>query len=341
MFNVPRHQEAVLFNTKTHSLSFNSSTPVIIAADELLIKVHSTAITRGELEWGSFVNWPDEQIPCYDVSGTIISAPTVSGSSHSFKEGDKVFGRIMANRRGAAQEYANILPSEAALVPKGLDMDSAACVPMSAHTAWQAIFEKGLLTGTFTPTSVPHVNSAGETFLHQAKGKRVLILGAASSVGSMGVQFVKLAGAFVTGTASAKNEEFLKGLNIDEIIDYTKSSVAEYVSSNDKFDIVFDCVGGQSMLDGWSGVKDDGVYVSVVPGFTEPEGGRPARVRTEWFVMESRSEELVAIGRFFEKGMLKVNVDSVWGLKEFRDAFEKTATGHARGKVVLKVGNEE
>ena len=341
MVNVPKQQKAVLFNTKTHSLSFTSSAPVVIAADEVLIKVHSTAITRGELEWGSFVNWPEEQIPCYDVSGTVLSIPTVSGSFHSFKEGDKVFGRIMANRRGAAQEYANILPSEAALVPKGLDMDSAACVPMSAHTAWQAIFEKGLLTGSFTPTSVPHVNSAGETFLNQARGKRVLVLGAAGSVGLMGVQFAKLAGAFVTGTASAKNKEFLKGLNIDEVIDYTKLSVAEYVSSNEKFDIVFDCVGGQSMLDGWSGIKDDGVYVSVVPGFTEPEGGKPAGVRTEWFVMEPRSEELMGISRFFEKGMLKTNVDSVWRLEEFREAFDKTATGHARGKVVLKVSNAE
>ncbi|CAG5157179.1 uncharacterized protein ALTATR162_LOCUS4971 [Alternaria atra] len=341
MMNVPKQQKAIVFNTKTNSLSFTDSAPIVIAADELLIKVHSTAITNGELNWGSFINWPEEQIPCYDVSGTVLSIPTVSGPSHSFKEGDRVFGRIMANRRGAAQEYASILPSEAALVPKGLDMDSAACVPMSAHTAWQAIFEKGLLTGSFTPTSVPHVNSVGETVLNQARGKRVLVLGAAGGVGLLGVQFAKLAGAFVAGTASAKNEDFLKGLNVDAVIDYTKLSIAEYVSSNDKFDIVFDCVGGKSMLDGWSGIKDNGVYVSVVPGFTEPEGGKPVGVRTEWFVMEPRSEELAGISRFFEKGMLKVSVDSVWKLEEFREAFGKTATGHARGKVVLKVSDEE
>jgi hypothetical protein len=47
--------------------------------------------------------------------------------------------------------------------------------------------------------------------------------------------------------------------------------------------------------------------------------------------MEARSEELERIGKFFEKGMLKASVDSVWVLEEF------TAGGHARGKVVLKV----
>lgn len=339
MTNIPSQQRAVLFDTKTKTLSFNNSAPVAIAADELLIKVHSTAITNSELTWGPFVNWPEEQIPCYDVSGTVISTPNVSGSFHSFKEGDRVFGRIAANRRGAAQEYANILPSEAALVPKGLDMDSAACIPMSAHTAWQAIFEKGLLTGSFTPTSIPHVNDAGEAILNQATGKRVLLIGATGSVGLLGVQFAKLAGAFVAGTASTKNEEFLKGLNVDEVIDYTKLSVAEYASSHDKFDIVFDCVGGQSMLDGWSGIKDNGVYVSIVPGFKEPDGGKPTGVRTEWFIMEPRSEELAGIGRFFEKGMLKINVDSVWKLEEFSQAFARTASGHARGKVVLKVSD--
>ncbi|KAF2622810.1 NAD(P)-binding protein [Macroventuria anomochaeta] len=341
MFDLPKQQRAVILNTRTNRLFFTNNAPVLTSAEELLIKVHSAAITNGELTWGPFLNWPEEQIPCYDVSGTVVSLPAAPASSHRLKEGDKIFGRIMASRQGAAQEYANILPSEAVLVPNGLDMDSAACIPMSAHTAWQAIFEKGLLTGSFLPTSVPHVNSAGKAVLNQAKGKRVLILGAAGGVGILAVQFAKLAGSFVAGTASGKNEQFLKSLDIDEVVDYTQLSVAQYVSSNDKFDIVFDCVGGKSMLDGWTGIKDGGVYVSVVPGFTEPEGGKPVDVRAEWFVMEPRSEELAEISKFFEKGMLRTNVDSVWKLEDFDEAFKKTATGHARGKVVLKVSDVE
>jgi|SRR5690242_3016163 len=341
MFNIPKQQKAVVFNTTTKTLCFDDSAPVVIAEDELLIKVHSTAITNGELEWAPFLDWPEQQIPCYDVSGTVLSTPTVSGSYQHFKKGDKVFGRILANRRGAAQEYANILPSEAALMPEGLDMNIAACVPMSAHTAWQALFEKGLLTGSFTPTSVPHIGSTGDTVLNQATEKRVLVLGAAGGVGLLAVQFAKLAGAFVAGTASTRNEEFLKGLKIDEVIDYTVLSVAEYVLSHEKFDIVLDCVGGPSMLDGWSGVKDNGTYISIVPGFTEPEGGKPAGVRTEWFVMEPRGEELAGISKFLEKGMLKINVDSVWKLEDFKEAFAKTATGHARGKVVFKISDAE
>jgi NADPH:quinone reductase-like Zn-dependent oxidoreductase len=57
--------------------------------------------------------------------------------------------------------------------------------------------------------------------------------------------------------------------------------------------------------------------------------------------MEARGKELEGIARFFEKGMLKATVDSVWAIEEFEEAFRKTGSGHARGKVVLRVGGEE
>jgi NADPH:quinone reductase-like Zn-dependent oxidoreductase len=337
---LPAYQRAVIFNTKTNLLSFSSSSPVPQSTAELLIRVHSTAITNGELTWGPFVNWPEEHVPCYDVSGTIAGLP-LNSNTQGFKIGDKIYGRVMANREGTAREYATILPSEAALIPTGLRMLEAASFPMSAHTAWQALFQHGQLTGSFTTTSVPHIDEHGEAVLGQAKGKRVLVLGAAGGVGLQAVQFAKFAGAYVVGTASAKNEQYLKDLGIDEVIDYTQRSVQEYIaSSNNRFDLVFDCVGGKSMLDGWYGVTDDGAYISIVPGFEEPEGGKPAGVRSKWFVMEAKGDELARIGKFFEKSMLKATVDSVWALEEFKGAFDKTASGHARGKVVLKITKE-
>jgi len=99
-------------------------------------------------------------------------------------------------------------------------------------------------------------------------------------------------------------------------------------------------VGGKSMLDGWKGVKRNGRYPSVVPGFREPEEGKPEGVKSGFFVMVSRGEELERIGRFIEKGLVKTSVDSVWRIEEFEEAFKKTATGHARGKVVIKIAEE-
>jgi NADPH:quinone reductase-like Zn-dependent oxidoreductase len=180
--------------------------------------------------------------------------------------GDHVYGRISAARHGAAAQYTLILPEEAAHVPKGMSMIEAASVPMSAHTAWQALFEQGLLTGSFTPMDVPHVNDSGQAVLGQASGKRVLILGAAGGVGLMAVQFAKLAGAHVSGTSSTRNITFLTNLGIDEVIDYTRTTIPSYIRTNNPpFDLVLDCVGGTSMLDGWHGVAPHGTYISVVP----------------------------------------------------------------------------
>jgi len=164
--SLPVHQRAVVFNTGTNSLSFSPSYPMPINTNELLIYVHSTAITNGELTWGPFVNWPQEHIPCYDVSGTIIGIPD-GCQEKGFRIGDQVHGRVMANREGTAREYATILPSEPALVPEGLGMLKASSVPMSAHTAWQALFEHGELTGSFALTSLPRVNGNGQAVLGQ------------------------------------------------------------------------------------------------------------------------------------------------------------------------------
>jgi len=212
-------------------------------------------------------------------------------------------------------------------------MEEAATVPMSALTAWQGLFEQGGLS------EEPYVDEKGEVHGGQAKGKRVLILGAAGGVGIQAVQYAKIAGAYVVGTASARNAEFLKGLGVDEVLDYTKSSVKEYVNRDEerKFDVLLDCAGGKSMLDGWNGVKRNGSYPSIVVGFKEPEDGKPEGVKCGFFVMVSRGEELERISKFIEKGLVKTSVDSVWKIEEFEEAFKKTATGHARGKVVIKV----
>ncbi|KAF2466184.1 NAD(P)-binding protein [Lindgomyces ingoldianus] len=331
---LPDTQKSLIFNVQTSALSLTTSSPIPRAeeAGEHLIRVHSTAITNGELTWAPFVNWPIEHVPCYDVSGTIMTE--VEGSK--FKKGDKVYGRVVADREGTARQYATILPSEAARIPETLGMVDAATVPMSALTAWQAVFEKGGLS------AVPYVSDDEGVVGGQAVGKRVLVLGAAGAVGSFAVQFAKIAGAFVVGTASVKNRTFLEERGV-EVVDYTKTSMKDWVGGQEerKFDVVFDCVGGKSMLDGWNAVKSGGVYVSVVAGFKEPEGGKPAGVKTEWFIMESRGEELKAIGMFIEKGLVKTSVDSVWTIEDYEKAFARTATGHARGKVVMKIADEE
>lgn len=140
----------------------------------------------------------------------------------------------MANREGTARQYATILPSECALLSSGLlsklSMEEASSVPMSALTAWQAVFEKGqLVSEQYSMESLPRINKEGDLVGGQAKGKRVLVLGAAGGVGVFACQFAKVAGAYVVGTASQANVEFLRGLGVDEIVNYREESMREWV----------------------------------------------------------------------------------------------------------------
>lgn len=105
---------------------------------------------------------------------------------------------------------------------------------MSALTAWQAVFEKGqLVSPDYSMGSLPRISKEGEFLGDQAKGKRVLVLGAAGGVGVFACQFARLAGAYVVGTASTGNKEFLRGLGVDEVVDYREMSMGEWVGGDE------------------------------------------------------------------------------------------------------------
>src|SRR5436305_4434084 len=95
---------------------------------------------------------------------------------------------------GAEAEYTIALPGELAPKPRTLDHVQAAAVPLTALTAWQALFEHAGL-------------SAGQT---------VLIHGAAGGVGVFAVQLARWAGVHVIATASARNRDFLRELGANE-----------------------------------------------------------------------------------------------------------------------------
>jgi NADPH:quinone reductase-like Zn-dependent oxidoreductase len=127
----------------------------------------------------------------FDFSGEIESS---GPGGTQFKKGDPVFGTAM----GTFAEYVVTSLAEVAPKPASLDHAHAASVPVAAKTAWQALFDVGGLTA----------------------GGKVLIHGAAGSVGSFAVQLAKAKGIHVYGTASGRNQAYLKELGVDNPIDY-------------------------------------------------------------------------------------------------------------------------
>src|SRR5262250_2385875 len=243
-----------------------------LGAGDALIRVHATGISPAELTWDDTYRNCDgsERLPAilgHEVSGVVdIVAHGVTDVSI----GDEVYALTSFCRDGAAAEYVAVHAADLAPKPKTLDLVQAAAVPLSALTVWQAFFDHARL----------------------APGQRVLIHGAAGGVGSFAVQIARWHGAYVVGTASAENRDFLLRLGANEVIDYRHAPFEQAVRD---VDVVLDTVGGETRERSWQLLKPSGTLVSLPGPILETEGeanGKRGGRRGVFFVVHSDREQL-------------------------------------------------
>src|SRR5215813_734565 len=286
-------------------------------AGDALIRVHATGITPAELTWeDSYRNCDGSvrlpAIPGHEVSGVVES---VADGVSDVMIGDEVYALTSFCRDGAAAEYVAVRAADLAPKPKTLDHARAAAVPLSALTVWQAFFDHA----------------------HLASGQRVLIHGAAGGVGVFAVQIARWLGAYVIGTASAKNRDFLLGLGADEVIDYQQSQFEQVVHN---IDVVLDTIGGDTRERSWQVLKPTGILVSLTGPI--PEGEAAAHNRHGlFFIVEPNREQLGEIAALIDSGAIRPVIAETIPLARAREAFERGVAGHTRGKLVLQVAAPE
>ena len=284
--------------------------------NQLLVKVRAAAVNP--VDWkirdglGDIFGLKPPLILGCEVAGTVEAlgsgGPSRTGIS-DFVAGDEVYGYLSAYSGGYA-EYVAAPASEFVRKPKQIDFDTAASVPVAALTAWQGIFDHGEL----------------------ASGQRILITGASGAVGSMAVQLAKSRGAYVIGTGSGRNEEFVRKLGADEFIDYKKAKFEDKVSGAD---VVFDTVGGDTQERAFRTLKRGGVLVSTV----NPPSAEKAKqfgVTVAMVAVMPKPDQLSEINRLLESEKLKVRVATVLSLAEVKKAHQLSASGHAEGKIILR-----
>ena len=164
-------------------------------------------------------------------------------------------------------------------------------------------------------------------------GQKVLIHGASGGVGGSAVQLAKWKGAYVIGTASQANLDYVRSLGADEVIDYRAQRFEEIARD---VDVVFDTLGGATQEKSWQVLKKGGILVSTVQPPNQEEAKRRG-VRAQNMVNQSTADRLAQIAQLIDAGRFKVNVETVLPLSEARKAQELSQTGHTRGKIVLKV----
>ena len=284
-------------------------------AGEVLIRVHAAGVNP--LDWkvrvGHVRAWLPHRLPLipgWDVSGVVEAVgPEVTG----FKIGDAVYGMLDFMRNGAYADYVVARTLHLAFKPNRLDHIQAAAVPLVSLTAWQSLFDLAGLES----------------------GQTVLIHGASGGVGHFAVQFAKWKGAKVIGTASASNQDFLRELGADEVVDYTSTKLEKAVHD---VDVVLDTIGGDTQERSWRVLKKGGILVATL-GISSPEAAHRHGVRGEGVMVRPDAAQLTQIAGLIDAGDLKPTVTTILPLAEAQQAHELSQTGHVRGKIVLQVGS--
>ena len=298
-------------------LAYEDAPQPVLQPGDALVRVIATSITKTELTWDETYRDCDGRpriptIPGHEFAGIVDSlAPEAAGVS----VGDAVYALSSFCRNGSAAEFIAIRAADLAPKPRSLNFEQAAAVPLAGLTAWQALFDHAQIE----------------------KGARVLIHGAAGGVGTYAVQLAKWKGAEVIATASAEDRNFLGELGASEVIDYTREHFEEKVKD---VDVVLDAVGGETQERSWGVLRRGGILIGIV-GPVAAEKAASLGLRAAFFIVEPNRAQLIQLGDLIDKGTLRVVVGAVLPLARAREAFERGATGHKRGKIVLQVAAAE
>ncbi|GAX91755.1 NADP-dependent oxidoreductase [Effusibacillus lacus] len=280
---------------------------------DVLVEVHSASVNpvdwkvrEGRLKARITYEFP--LILGWDLAGVIKQ---VGSHVTKFRVGDEVFSRPDISRNGTYAEYTVVEENLLAIKPSNLTFEEAASVPLAGLTAWEALVE-----------------------ISQLKtGDKVLIHAGAGGVGGYAIQLAKSLGAYVATTVSGRNVKFVKELGADEVIDYGLQDFSKVLHD---FDVVFDTVGGEVQTKSFEVLKENGILVSIVSPPNQ-EVALQKKVRPEYFFLQPDGEKLAKLANLFETGDMKPIVGSVFSLSEVAKAHELSESGHAQGKIVIKI----
>ena len=295
-------------------------------ADEVLVQVHAAGVNPADwhllhgqpfmVRFSSGLRRPKHPIPGADMAGVVAA---VGKDVTRFRPGDAVFGDLSNVGRGAFAEYAAVPADALAAMPSGLTFAQAAAVPMAAVTALQGLRDHGRIEA----------------------GQQVLINGASGGVGTFAVQIAKAFDATVTGVASTRKLEMARALGADHVVDYTQE---DFTQSGRRYDLIFDTVANHA-VDAYRAVLNpSGRFVTTgfLPALALPGPLRGTGGHTMVNMMaQPNPADLDFLAEWLESGQVTPVLDRTFPLTELADALRYVGEGHAKGKVVIAVADEE
>jgi NADPH:quinone reductase-like Zn-dependent oxidoreductase len=297
--------------------------------NEVLIKIHATTVTTTDCNARNFTFVPKSFMffarvmfgfkkPKINILGIDLAGEieAIGKDVKLFKVGDQVFGSP-GTKFGGHAEYCCV-PENGALAIKPPDMrwEEAASLSLAGNT------------GLFFIRDLAKIQA----------GQKILIHGASGAIGTYAIQLAKYYGADVTGVCSGKNEEMVKSLGADKVIDYTKE---DFAKSNERYDFVFDVVGKTTFSQSKGILKPKGIYLENMAEmkdflkmlWTAITGGK----KIKGGVSTERAENLNFFIKLIESGKLKPVIDRSYPLERTAEAFQYVEQGHKKGNVIITI----
>jgi len=288
---------------------------------EILIRVRTTSLNAADYRLFKMgLGIPNTRIFGADVAGTIES---VGKSVLTFKPGEDVVADTSGCGFGGMAEYVRASQNTVVRKPPGVSFEDAAASPMASVTALQALRDAGGIK----------------------QGQKVLIHGASGGVGTFAVQLAKFYDADVTAVCSTGNVQRIRDLGADHVIDYRAE---DFTRNGIRYDLIV-AVNGYHPLSAYKrSLAPAGTYVMI--GGTVPQiiqsllfgpmmSLGPRKIRS--LAAKPNTADLGFIMGLLQEGKLHPVIDRAFPLAEGAAAFLYIAAGHAFGKVLVRVAEQD
>ena len=298
------------------------------AADEILIKIAFAGVNRPDaLQRSGKYNPPSgaSDLPGLEAAGEVAA---VGAGVSEYRVGDQVCALLPG---GGYAEYVATPAAHALLVPDGMGLKEAACLPETYFTVWTNVFERGGLRA----------------------GERFLVHGGSSGIGTTAIQLANRFGARVFATAGSDEKcAACRSLGAEVAINYREQDFMEVLRDAGGANLILDMVGGDYIARNLNALSDEGRLVQIaflqapiaeinfaqimvrrlmVTGSTL----RPQSVAQKSAIADALKKNVWPL---LESGQVAPVIDSVFALERAAEAHSRMESSQHIGKIVLEIG---